>query len=78
MWEWQSLLQTSHLCVVSGRMELLRSFVLPIRSNEGENIDYDDANVLPIRSNEGGNIDDDDVMFYLYVPMKNAVMSLSC
>ena len=27
MWEWQSLLQTSHLCVVSGRMELLPSFL---------------------------------------------------
>ena len=27
MWEWQSLLQTSHLCVVSGRMELLTSFL---------------------------------------------------
>ena len=27
MWEWQSLLQTSHLCVVSGRMELLLSFM---------------------------------------------------
>ena len=27
MREWQSLLQTSHLCVVSGRMELLPSFL---------------------------------------------------
>ena len=27
MWECQSLLQTSHLCVVSGRMELLHSFL---------------------------------------------------
>ena len=27
MGEWQSLLQTSHLCVVSGRMELLLSFL---------------------------------------------------
>ena len=27
MWEWQSLLQISHLCVVSGRMELLPSFL---------------------------------------------------
>ena len=27
MWEWQSLLQTSHLCLVSGRMELLPSFL---------------------------------------------------
>ena len=27
MLEWQSLLQTSHLCVVSGWMELLPSFL---------------------------------------------------
>ena len=27
MWKWQSVLQTSHLCVVSGRMELLPSFL---------------------------------------------------
>ena len=27
MWECQSLLQTSHICVVSGRMELLHSFL---------------------------------------------------
>ena len=27
MWEWQYLLQTSHLCVVSGRMECLPSFL---------------------------------------------------
>ena len=27
MWEWQSFKQTSHLCVVSGRIELLPSFL---------------------------------------------------
>ena len=27
MWEWQSLLQVTHMCVVSGRMELLSSFL---------------------------------------------------
>ena len=27
MWAWQPLLQTSHLCVVSGRMKLLPSFL---------------------------------------------------
>ena len=27
MWEWQSLLQITHMCVVVGRMELLPSFL---------------------------------------------------
>ena len=39
MWEWPPLLQTSNLCVVSGRMELLPSFV-PARLSSAAAISF--------------------------------------